>query len=195
MPVLESGALLHFGRSRRTAVWRLLEPLKIALHTVGASLAVRFLAIARELRAYNNALLQQSFHSHRMPKETPEGKRLQLIVCSATLHSPEVKKFAEELMYYPTWIDLKVGDEQQKTTSPAASPLPMLQCIDMPKFIFFSSLGRRQCTRNRASNCRPSGSGPRLVRICIDLNSPSPALLSVASHNVLLTAGDISLSS
>lgn len=43
-----------------------------------------------------------------MPKETPDGKRLQMVVCSATLHHPEVKKFAETLMYHPTWVDLKV---------------------------------------------------------------------------------------
>ena len=31
-----------------------------------------------------------------------------MVVCSATLHHPEVKKFAETLMYHPTWVDLKV---------------------------------------------------------------------------------------
>ena len=36
------------------------------------------------------------------------GKRLQMIVCSATLHSFEVKKMAERLMHFPTWVDLKV---------------------------------------------------------------------------------------
>lgn len=30
----------------------------------------------------------------RMPKITPDGKRLQMIVCSATLHSVDVKKMA-----------------------------------------------------------------------------------------------------
>ncbi|XP_044745938.1 ATP-dependent RNA helicase Ddx1 [Coccinella septempunctata] len=48
---------------------------------------------------------------HRqMPKVTSDGKRLQMIVCSATLHAFEVKKMAEKLMYFPTWVDLKGED-------------------------------------------------------------------------------------
>lgn len=48
---------------------------------------------------------------HRqMPKLTSDGKRLQMIVCSATLHAFEVKKMAEKLMYFPTWVDLKGED-------------------------------------------------------------------------------------
>ena len=43
----------------------------------------------------------------QIPKITSDGKRLQMIVCSATLHSFEVKKMAEKLMHFPTWIDLK----------------------------------------------------------------------------------------
>jgi ATP-dependent RNA helicase DDX1 len=37
-----------------------------------------------------------------------DGKRLQMIVCSATLHNFDVKKLAEKLMFFPTWVDLKV---------------------------------------------------------------------------------------
>ena len=43
----------------------------------------------------------------KMPKMFSDGRRLQLIVCSATLHNFEVKKFAEKLMYFPFWVDLK----------------------------------------------------------------------------------------
>ena len=43
----------------------------------------------------------------RIPKDI-DGRRLQLIVCSATLHSPDVKTLADEIMHFPTWIDLKV---------------------------------------------------------------------------------------
>lgn len=46
----------------------------------------------------------------KIPKVSPEGKRLQMVVCSATLHSFEVKKLAEKLMYFPTWVDLKGED-------------------------------------------------------------------------------------
>lgn len=46
----------------------------------------------------------------QIPKVTQDGKRLQMIVCSATLHDFEVKKLAEKLMYFPTWVDLKGED-------------------------------------------------------------------------------------
>ncbi|GFS11538.1 ATP-dependent RNA helicase Ddx1 [Elysia marginata] len=51
----------------------------------------------------------------QIPKVTNDGKRLQMIVCSATLHSFDVKKMAERLMYFPTWIDLKGQDAVPET--------------------------------------------------------------------------------
>lgn len=39
---------------------------------------------------------------------TSDGTRLQMIVCSATLHDFAVKKLAERIMHFPTWVDLKV---------------------------------------------------------------------------------------
>ncbi|XP_076029050.1 ATP-dependent RNA helicase Ddx1-like isoform X1 [Oratosquilla oratoria] len=50
-----------------------------------------------------------------IPKITPDGKRLQMVVCSATLHSFEVKRMAERLMHFPTWIDLKGQDSVPET--------------------------------------------------------------------------------
>ena len=52
----------------------------------------------------------------KMPKMFNDGRRLQLIVCSATLHNFEVKKFAEKLMYFPSWVDLK-GEVSFETES------------------------------------------------------------------------------
>ncbi|XP_022673538.1 ATP-dependent RNA helicase DDX1-like [Varroa destructor] len=51
----------------------------------------------------------------RIPKLTANGKRLQMIVCSATLHSFEVKKLADKLMHFPTWVDLKGEDSVPET--------------------------------------------------------------------------------
>lgn len=45
----------------------------------------------------------------QIPRMFDDGKRLQMIVCSATLHNFEVKKLAERLMFFPTWVDLKVS--------------------------------------------------------------------------------------
>ncbi|XP_048507320.1 ATP-dependent RNA helicase Ddx1 [Athalia rosae] len=53
---------------------------------------------------------------HRqIPKITCDGRRLQMIVCSATLHAFEVKKLAERLMHFPTWVDLKGEDAVPET--------------------------------------------------------------------------------
>lgn len=53
---------------------------------------------------------------HRqIPKITCDGRRLQMIVCSATLHAFEVKKLADRLMHFPTWIDLKGEDAVPET--------------------------------------------------------------------------------
>lgn len=30
------------------------------------------------------------------------------MACSATLHHPDVKRFAAEVMFHPAWVDLKV---------------------------------------------------------------------------------------
>lgn len=51
----------------------------------------------------------------QIPKITADGRRLQMIVCSATLHSFEVKKMAEQLMHFPTWVDLKGEDAVPET--------------------------------------------------------------------------------
>ncbi|VDM01179.1 unnamed protein product [Schistocephalus solidus] len=57
------------------------------------------------------------------PKVTPDGKRLQMVVCSATLHSFDVKKLANELMHFPVWIDLKGQDTVPETVHHVVSNL------------------------------------------------------------------------
>ncbi|XP_068698338.1 ATP-dependent RNA helicase DDX1-like [Montipora foliosa] len=61
----------------------------------------------------NQDLILKIFN--KIPKMSPDGKRLQMIVCSATLHSFEVKKLAEKIMHFPTWIDLKGKDSVPET--------------------------------------------------------------------------------
>ncbi|CAB4029365.1 ATP-dependent RNA helicase DDX1, partial [Paramuricea clavata] len=52
---------------------------------------------------------------NKIPKLSSDGKRLQMIVCSATLHSIEVKKLADKIMNFPTWVDLKGHDSVPET--------------------------------------------------------------------------------
>lgn len=51
----------------------------------------------------------------KIPRMFADGKRLQMIVCSATLHNFDVKKLAEKLMFFPTWVDLKGEDSVPDT--------------------------------------------------------------------------------
>ncbi|KAH8867728.1 ATP-dependent RNA helicase DDX1 [Schistosoma japonicum] len=51
----------------------------------------------------------------QIPKATADGNRLQMIVCSATLHSVDVKRLANKLMHFPVWIDLKGQDSVPET--------------------------------------------------------------------------------
>ncbi|CAG0887653.1 unnamed protein product [Cyprideis torosa] len=51
----------------------------------------------------------------QIPKLTSDGRRLQMVVCSATLHDFQVKKMAERMMHFPTWIDLKGQDSVPET--------------------------------------------------------------------------------
>lgn len=68
-----------------------------------------------------DALLKQGYTSlidrlhKQIPKMTSDGCRLQMIVCSATLHNFDVKKMAERLMHFPTWVDLKGEDAVPET--------------------------------------------------------------------------------
>jgi len=59
----------------------------------------------------------------QIPKVTSDGKRLQMVVCSATLHAFEVKKMAEKLMYFPTWVDLKGQDAVPDTVHHVVVPI------------------------------------------------------------------------
>ncbi|XP_023692056.1 ATP-dependent RNA helicase DDX1 [Paramormyrops kingsleyae] len=52
---------------------------------------------------------------NQIPQVTSDGKRLQVIVCSATLHSFDVKKLSEKIMHFPTWVDLKGEDSVPET--------------------------------------------------------------------------------
>jgi ATP-dependent RNA helicase DDX1 len=70
---------------------------------------VRFLIVDEcdALLASNQQKLIESIHI-KCPIISPEGRRLQMVVCSATLHNLNVKKLAQKLMSFPTWVDLKV---------------------------------------------------------------------------------------
>uniref|UniRef100_A0A8U7MM19 ATP-dependent RNA helicase n=1 Tax=Corvus moneduloides TaxID=1196302 RepID=A0A8U7MM19_CORMO len=59
----------------------------------------------------------------QIPQITSDGKRLQVIVCSATLHSFDVKKLSEKIMHFPTWVDLKGEDSVPETVHHVVVPV------------------------------------------------------------------------
>nr|AFN70718.1 ATP-dependent RNA helicase DDX1 [Botryllus schlosseri] len=73
------------------------------------------------LSAGNEAMIKR-MHS-KMPQVTADGKRLQVIVCSAALHSFDVKKLAEKIMRFPTWVDLKGEDSVPETVHHVVVPV------------------------------------------------------------------------
>lgn len=59
-----------------------------------------------------------------------------MIVCSATLHNFDVKKLAEKLMYFPTWVDLKGEDSVPDTVHHVVlriNPQEMTEWKSFPK--------------------------------------------------------------
>ncbi|KAK7132916.1 hypothetical protein R3I94_014964 [Phoxinus phoxinus] len=60
---------------------------------------------------------------NQIPQVTADGKRLQVIVCSATLHSFDVKKLSEKIMHFPTWVDLKGEDSVPETVHHVVVPV------------------------------------------------------------------------
>ncbi|XP_065839715.1 ATP-dependent RNA helicase DDX1-like [Oscarella lobularis] len=61
----------------------------------------------------HNDLIQRIYK--QIPTVTWDNRRLQMIVCSATLHSPDVRRLADKLMHFPTWVDLKGQDSVPET--------------------------------------------------------------------------------
>jgi superfamily II DNA/RNA helicase len=61
----------------------------------------------RLLDTGNQAAILKLFD--RMPKSGPGFSRLQVLLFSATLHSPEILSLAGRLTQNATWVDLKVG--------------------------------------------------------------------------------------
>lgn len=74
----------------------------------------------------------------QMPKITADGRRLQMIVCSATLHDFEIKKMADRLMQFPTWVDLKGEDAVPDTVHHVYCP------VDPNKDLSWTKLMRSQ---------------------------------------------------
>lgn len=52
-----------------------------------------------------------------------QANKKDMIVCSATLHSFDVKKLSEKIMHFPTWVDLKGEDSVPDTVHHVVVPV------------------------------------------------------------------------
>ena len=64
---------------------------------------------------------------HRLlPRDGKGSERLQSLMFSATLHSPEIRQLSEQLCTFPTWVDLKVRDSVPETVTGAQESHEMI---------------------------------------------------------------------
>ncbi|XP_033358638.1 ATP-dependent RNA helicase Ddx1 [Bombus vosnesenskii] len=118
---------------------------------------------------------------HRqIPKITSDGKRLQMIVCSATLHAFEVKKMAERLMHFPTWVDLKGEDAVPETVH------HVVVIIDPQKDKSWHNLRKHIETdgiHNR-DNIRPGNNNPETLSEAVKILKGEYCIRAIKEHNM-----------
>ncbi|CAK9794881.1 ATP-dependent RNA helicase Ddx1 [Anthophora quadrimaculata] len=118
---------------------------------------------------------------HRqIPKITSDGKRLQMIVCSATLHAFEVKKMAERLMHFPTWIDLKGEDAVPETVH------HVVVVVDPQKDTSWHNLRNHIETDGVHSrdNVRPGSNNPETLSESVKILKGEYCIRAITQHNM-----------
>lgn len=116
----------------------------------------------------------------QIPKFTSDGRRLQMIVCSATLHSFDVKKMAERLMHFPTWIDLKGEDSVPETVH------HVVTMVDPQKDLSWHSLKRHIQTDgvHDKDNVRPNVQSAETFSEAVKLLKGEYLLRALDEHNM-----------
>ncbi len=65
-----------------------------------------------------------SLQLHRLlPRGGKGSERLQTLMFSATLHSPEIRELSQQLCTFPTWVDLKGRDSVPETVTHLLVPI------------------------------------------------------------------------
>ncbi|XP_065581401.1 ATP-dependent RNA helicase Ddx1-like isoform X2 [Artemia franciscana] len=116
----------------------------------------------------------------KMPKVSSEGRRLQMIVCSATLHSFDVKKLAERLMHFPTWVDLKGQDSVPDTVH------HVVVLVDPRKDKWWQNLRRRIRTDgvHAADNLNPNNLTPEMLSEAVKLLKGEYCIRAIDEHKM-----------
>lgn len=116
----------------------------------------------------------------QIPKLTSDGRRLQMVVCSATLHDFEVKKMADRLMHFPTWVDLKGED---------AVPDTVHHCvvmIDPQKDVTWMNLRQHVTTDgvHGKDNVRPGNNNPEVFSEAVKMLKAEYCITAIREHKM-----------
>lgn len=116
----------------------------------------------------------------QIPKITSDGRRLQMIVCSATLHSFEVKKMAERLMHFPTWVDLKGEDAVPETVH------HVVVMVDPQKDLSWHNMRQHIQTDgvHNEDNVRPGQNTPETLSEAVKMLKGEYCLRAIDEHKM-----------
>ncbi|XP_043920740.1 ATP-dependent RNA helicase DDX1 [Protopterus annectens] len=174
LSVLESGVDIVVGTPGR--VDDLISTGKLVLSQV------RFLVLDEA-----DGLLTQGYSDfiHRIhgqiPQVTSDGKRLQVIVCSATLHSFEVKKLSEKIMHFPTWVDLKGEDSVPETVH------HVVVLVNPKKDKLWERLGKNHIRTDEVharDNTKPGANSPEMWSEAIKILKGEYTVRAIKEHKM-----------
>ncbi|XP_054584102.1 ATP-dependent RNA helicase DDX1 isoform X2 [Eptesicus fuscus] len=117
----------------------------------------------------------------QIPQITSDGKRLQVIVCSATLHSFDVKKLSEKIMHFPTWVDLKGEDSVPDTVHHVVVP------VNPKADRLWERLGKNHIRTDEVhakDNTRPGANSPEMWSEAIKILKGEYAVRAIREHKM-----------
>ncbi|KAI4577487.1 hypothetical protein MJT46_003322 [Ovis ammon polii x Ovis aries] len=118
---------------------------------------------------------------NQIPQITSDGKRLQVIVCSATLHSFDVKKLSEKIMHFPTWVDLKGEDSVPDTVHHVVVP------VNPKTDRLWERLGKSHIRTDEVhakDNTRPGANSPEMWSEAIKILKGEYAVRAIKEHKM-----------
>uniref|UniRef100_A0A9L0JNR2 ATP-dependent RNA helicase n=1 Tax=Equus asinus TaxID=9793 RepID=A0A9L0JNR2_EQUAS len=118
---------------------------------------------------------------NQIPQITSDGKRLQVIVCSATLHSFDVKKLSEKIMHFPTWVDLKGEDSVPDTVHHVVVP------VNPKTDRLWERLGKNHIRTDEVhakDNTRPGANSPEMWSEAIKILKGEYAVRAIKEHKM-----------
>uniref|UniRef100_A0A8D1LII4 ATP-dependent RNA helicase n=1 Tax=Sus scrofa TaxID=9823 RepID=A0A8D1LII4_PIG len=118
---------------------------------------------------------------NQIPQITSDGKRLQVIVCSATLHSFDVKKLSEKIMHFPTWVDLKGEDSVPDTVHHVVVP------VNPKTDRLWERLGKNHIRTDEVhakDNTRPGANSPEMWSEAIKILKGEYTVRAIKEHKM-----------